>query len=496
MNNYQPATAVSTLLSLDLGRNSQSLNRNVRQPDSSNEFGRVMADQTESRSHPKLSSSQDKVDHSRDHHQDDNEPSVAKNSKSNKSQVSDSKQDADGPTNDKSIKSTDTVTSVNDSSASGLSLNEDDPHAATELGESVEGSNDDLLVTDDVLELSIDEQDEETQLFDGGGSVALSETDSTLQEPVTQKVAQSEVDNNDVALAEDVIDEAGLLGASQETLLKTSEEAAKPAGQERVISENLPFRQRNIGTSSASASLSLAKGDAIDVSDKNTIELGVHKKNDSVAITSDIKPGVAKQMSNLIASLTGGQSAVNADQIFKEVASRGELGQQRGGVTAMSSLAGPANTLRSPGLPAQVSILQEQVKAGVGQPKWQTAIAERIAFMSSQKITSAEIRLDPPELGPLQVKVTINQEQASVAFSSNHAQVREALDQTSFRLREMFNSEGIDLVDVDVSDQSLSGQSDAERDSESDGNSNDSADEEVVTQIAVNTSQSLVDHFV
>lgn len=134
-------------------------------------------------------------------------------------------------------------------------------------------------------------------------------------------------------------------------------------------------------------------------------------------------------------------------------------------------------------------------QAKPGQPQWQTAVAERVAIMATQRITSAEIQLDPPELGQLQVRVTLNQDQASVSFASQHAVVREALDQTAHRLRDMFDGEGLNLVDVDVSDQSFQQQrEDAQANSlGGDATGDDEPiDEPVVTTI----SQGLVDHFV
>ena len=96
---------------------------------------------------------------------------------------------------------------------------------------------------------------------------------------------------------------------------------------------------------------------------------------------------------------------------------------------------------------------QMPVNISFGQPQWAGQVADRAAMMASQKIQFAELQLDPPELGQLQVKVSINNDQASVHFSSPHAGVREALDQSSVRLRELFEQQGLNLADVDVSDQ-------------------------------------------
>jgi flagellar hook-length control protein FliK len=86
--------------------------------------------------------------------------------------------------------------------------------------------------------------------------------------------------------------------------------------------------------------------------------------------------------------------------------------------------------------------------------QWGQAVTDKVMWMSSKGIKEATIQLDPPELGSLQVKVSVNQDQAQVSFIVQNTSVREALDQQSMRLREMFAEEGLNLVDVDVSDES------------------------------------------
>ncbi|WP_339412129.1 flagellar hook-length control protein FliK [Pseudomonas sp. EA_35y_Pfl2_R5] len=98
----------------------------------------------------------------------------------------------------------------------------------------------------------------------------------------------------------------------------------------------------------------------------------------------------------------------------------------------------------------------------VGQPVpmqqggWSEAVVDRVMVMSSQNLKSAEIQLDPAELGRLEVRISVNQEQSQVTFASPHAGVREALDAQMHRLRELFAQQGMNQLDVSVSDQSLS----------------------------------------
>lgn len=88
-----------------------------------------------------------------------------------------------------------------------------------------------------------------------------------------------------------------------------------------------------------------------------------------------------------------------------------------------------------------------------GQPQWAGMVAERAASMALQNIQFAELQLDPADLGPVHIKVSTHQDQATVVFTSANQQVREALDQSLTKLREMMAEEGMDLVDASVSDQ-------------------------------------------
>lgn len=112
--------------------------------------------------------------------------------------------------------------------------------------------------------------------------------------------------------------------------------------------------------------------------------------------------------------------------------------------------------LQSTGNASAAGRLSMPASVSFGQPAWAAMVAERAASMALQNIQSAEIQLDPAELGPLNIKVSVQNDQATVAFTSAHVQVREALDQTMVKLREMLAEEGVDLVEANVSDEGSS----------------------------------------
>ncbi|MEW6354587.1 MAG: flagellar hook-length control protein FliK [Pseudomonadota bacterium] len=97
------------------------------------------------------------------------------------------------------------------------------------------------------------------------------------------------------------------------------------------------------------------------------------------------------------------------------------------------------------------------------QPGWDDALGQRMVWLVKQDVHAAELRINPPQLGPLEMRVTIsNTDQASVAFSAPHAAVRDALEAAVPRLRDLFSAGGLNLMDVSVSQHSFAEQRQAQ----------------------------------
>ncbi|MES9979282.1 MAG: flagellar hook-length control protein FliK [Candidatus Thiodiazotropha sp. 6PLUC5] len=86
----------------------------------------------------------------------------------------------------------------------------------------------------------------------------------------------------------------------------------------------------------------------------------------------------------------------------------------------------------------------------VGQPGWDQAVGERVQWMVSQNVQQAEIKLTPPNLGPLEIRISVHNDQTNVTFIAAQAPTREALESSIPRLREMFGEINLNLANVDV----------------------------------------------
>ena len=115
-------------------------------------------------------------------------------------------------------------------------------------------------------------------------------------------------------------------------------------------------------------------------------------------------------------------------------------------------------SIHQPSIARPTATVQLQMPSGMmpNHPQWGQAVSERVMWSANQKVQTASIQLDPPELGSLQVKLNISHDQVSVSFTSPHAHVRDALEQSLPRLREMMAEQGLNLGESAVNDQSSS----------------------------------------
>lgn len=99
--------------------------------------------------------------------------------------------------------------------------------------------------------------------------------------------------------------------------------------------------------------------------------------------------------------------------------------------------------------------VQEQLKQSLNLLQQDAAgqMRERVSLMLRQNIQVAEIRLDPAELGQMQIKINMQQEQASVQFIVQQSHAKELLEQQLPRLRDMLQQQGIQLAEGQVQQQ-------------------------------------------
>lgn len=127
------------------------------------------------------------------------------------------------------------------------------------------------------------------------------------------------------------------------------------------------------------------------------------------------------------------------------------------GAQSASASADPAPLSAATGKSAISPQLANQLlQMGIPQPlggrAWEGALGDRVVWMVQGDQQLAKLTLNPPNLGPLEVRVSVHQDQTSVTFLSPHAAVREAVEAALPRLRELFEQQDMLLARADIGD--------------------------------------------
>ncbi|AXT37667.1 flagellar hook-length control protein FliK [Alteromonas sp. BL110] len=124
---------------------------------------------------------------------------------------------------------------------------------------------------------------------------------------------------------------------------------------------------------------------------------------------------------------------------------------------AFASMVGQTDTVMQENaqLRTEASKSQQQFEGfdkavNIHKPEGQQQLNEKIRWMVNARNTMAEIRLDPPEMGSMQVRVNVSGDAASVSFVVQSQQAKEALADAMPKLRDMLSEQGIELGDAQV----------------------------------------------
>ena len=125
-------------------------------------------------------------------------------------------------------------------------------------------------------------------------------------------------------------------------------------------------------------------------------------------------------------------------------------------------------------LPAEATALRgyaTSIDVPVNHAEWGDKLVGKLTWLTARNMSVAEIHLTPPDMGPMEVRVQVQQEQAHITVHSANPAVRDQLEQHSHRLRDMLSEQGLSLDQFDVSDssQQQAGEDDAREGNRGDG---------------------------
>jgi flagellar hook-length control protein FliK len=119
--------------------------------------------------------------------------------------------------------------------------------------------------------------------------------------------------------------------------------------------------------------------------------------------------------------------------------------------TTWNSMNGPAEMFAHASRHAPERIESAALTTHVRDPRWADDLGNRLASMVRTGDSSASLQLTPVDLGPLEVNVSVRDNQATVHFGAANADTRALLEASIPRLREMLAAQGFQLMDSSVS---------------------------------------------
>jgi flagellar hook-length control protein FliK len=96
-----------------------------------------------------------------------------------------------------------------------------------------------------------------------------------------------------------------------------------------------------------------------------------------------------------------------------------------------------------------------KIAAGVDTGDFGQGVADRVSLMMDGNLSTAKLQVNPPALGPIEVRIALQAGHAQVWLSSHSAVTRDALESSAPKLREMLGSQGFAQVSVDISQRSF-----------------------------------------
>ncbi len=249
-----------------------------------------------------------------------------------------------------------------------------------------------------------------------------------------------------------------------DAVLAAAQAAAAALGQMRAnpaSASDMPPSQV-LGTSDPSSSTDPV-GQALAVVGKNSAETGVKAKLDAASVSAkNESPGQPADVGLAKAPSSQDQSDLQQGGAEK---SANPFGNEADAIAAKNQPASVDNDKHFAAMAADIAQLSKSVNSAghspatveiskhLDHPGWNVELGEKLLWMHKQDIPSAEIRLNPEHMGPISIKIDVNQDQTSVSFTTQHAGVKEAIEAALPKLREMLGEQKLDLADVNVSQQ-------------------------------------------
>lgn len=101
-------------------------------------------------------------------------------------------------------------------------------------------------------------------------------------------------------------------------------------------------------------------------------------------------------------------------------------------------------------LSALMPATSQEVATRFGTTGWQQDVGQKVVWMVGSEQQAATLTLNPPDLGPLQVVISVHNDLVDTTFVSQNPEVRQALQDGMDNLRQMMGQSGLQLGQANV----------------------------------------------
>ncbi len=165
--------------------------------------------------------------------------------------------------------------------------------------------------------------------------------------------------------------------------------------------------------------------------------------------TTQLTAKLDQALQSLDAKLAGMSGSANLGIVGGEANAEEPLG-------AIAALADAPNNqavqVQPAGMPTDTP---EPVSLSLNAPmqqasRWAAEFGDRLAWVANNRFTAATLQINPPQLGPIEVRILMSGDQAAVSFAAVQPQTREAIQQALPVLASSFASQGLSLGQTSV----------------------------------------------
>jgi len=222
-----------------------------------------------------------------------------------------------------------------------------------------------------------------------------------------------------------------------------------------LLQADVSFAQASAVVSTPKPTMSAAS--AVPPAPTFPINQGSIPQNTLAALPSALATDPAGENHSAISKLAA-QAATSAESIQEAPVNSASSQAQETFSTVMEritnhSAAGFAHS-QAAGTSALPSALELPVEIRLGTTGWRDEVGQKLTWMFSNNRQQADLILTPPQLGRIEVTLSLDGNQASASFASPHVAVREALENSMTRLREILAEAGVTLGQTHVGSES------------------------------------------